>query len=216
MGLKRGVMVARSLIAGLLVASVSACGSGNASGSASTSRTEQQDTSGDSRALGIDAVKWPKDLSGARALLERMPDELDGMRGTHREPAETLIQLEYRVRKESAVAVVSAVSEEVKDPRNVLAGMFGLLFACQKGSYVGIAPQLGGGGEQAGPTVVQDDSPNVNDQLWWFACTVAGAEGDPTLRGQAVGWAGGDVAWLTISPNKTVARRLIAALVEAA
>jgi len=145
-----------------------------------------------------------------------MPDELGGMRGTRREPAETLIELEYQAGEESAVVLVSAVSEELKDPRNVLAAMFGLLFACQKGTYVGTAPQMGGEGEGAGPTVVQGDSPNANDQPWWFACTVAGAEGDPMFRGQAVGWADGDLAWLTVSPNKAVARRLIVALVEAA
>ncbi len=149
-------------------------------------------------------------------LLKRMPDELGGMRRRHREAAEGLIELEYRAGEDSAAVLVSAADEEVKDARNVLAAMFGLLFGCEKGSYVGTAPQLRGEGEQAGPTLVQGGSPNVNDELWWFACPVAGAEGDPTFRGFAIGWASGDIAWLTISPDKTVARRLIAALVEAA
>ena len=54
------------------------------------------------------------------------------------------------------------------------------------------------------------------DGGWWFACTIDGAEGAPNFTGQAVGWAVGDLGWLTITPDRATSRALLKAMREAA
>lgn len=201
------------IVAGLLVISLAGCGTGE---SGSTDGEQGAGTSAEpsAKAMGIDTVEWPEDFEGARALFKRMPEELAGMRGTP-EAAETLT-LEYRAGEASAVVLGRAADEEIKDPRDALGAMFGLIFACEKGTYAGTAPQMQGEGEQAGPAFrLKGESPNLNGQLWWFACTVAGAEGDPTFRGHAIGWASGDIAWLTVSPDERTSQSLIDAMIKA-
>jgi hypothetical protein len=46
----------------------------------------------------------------------------------------------------------------------------------------------------------------------WFSCTVAGAEGDDTFTGAAVGWTSRHAAWLVLAHNPDAARSLVAAL----
>ncbi|MDQ3890118.1 MAG: hypothetical protein M3312_06150 [Actinomycetota bacterium] len=165
--------------------------------------------------MGIDTVEWPEDVEGARALFKRMPAQLAGMREERLEGVENLPGVEYRGGGDSALALASGTDNEIKDARIVLAAMFGLQFGCEKGTYAGTAPQMTEGGGQAGPGFTTGQADDRDERLWWFSCTVAGAEGDPKFTGHAVGWVSGDVGWLTVSSNERIAQSLIDALIRA-
>jgi hypothetical protein len=85
-------------------------------------------------------------------------------------------------------------------------------FACKKGTYVGTAPQSRFGG---GPDFGQRGTFDPDKGVWWFSCTIDGAEGDPRFTGHALGWVSGELGYLITSPDKRTARGVVQAMIDA-
>jgi hypothetical protein len=98
----------------------------------------------------------------------------------------------------------------LESANNQLSGYFGLAYGCAAGSYRGTAPRPSY--ESGGPGVTK--KPLTSDI--WFSCTIAGAEGDENVTGEAVGWTSKKTAWLVIADSETSARDLVQALAVAA
>ena len=77
-------------------------------------------------------------------MFERMPDQLAGMRGQH------FASGVHYGPNDGVTAFVMSTDNEIKDPKAVLAAMFGLGAVCNKDTYVGTAPYLGGPKSQWG------------------------------------------------------------------
>jgi hypothetical protein len=93
-------------------------------------------------------------------------------------------------------------------PADLLSAQFGLVYACKEGTYRGSAPQSQAGG--GGPGVTG----KAATKRVWFACQIAGAEGQEHYSGYAVGWTTKAAAWLCVAPDKQMVGSLVSALQE--
>ena len=196
------------IVAGLLVISLAACGTGG-SGSEDAEQDAGPSAAPSAKAArGIDTVDWPEDLEGARALFARMPEELAGMRVERYEAADGA-GVTYGAGAKSTFAEAAPPDGEIKDPRDNLAVMFAIGMSCEKG-YEGTAPEREPGPESGGgPALGQG---NRVEGLWWFSCAAAVAEDG---RHHAIGWVSGDLAWLAVSPDERTSQALIDAMIKA-
>jgi hypothetical protein len=184
----------------------------SSSNSASPSVSSTPTAQGAAGALGIDVVNWPGRLQGAKQLFRRMPDRLLGVRGRHPGFYGPSAGVVYGREDNGVTAYVMGTDRQVKDPKAVLSFMFGMGFACKKGTYLGTAPQSRYGG---GPDFDQPRSLKPSAGVWWFSCAIDGVEGDPESTGYALGWVSGDLGYLTATPNKAAAHALIQELINA-
>ena len=193
------------IVAGLLVISLAACGTGDSGSEDAEQDAGTSAAPSDEAAMGIDTVDWPEDLKGARALFARMPEELAGMRMNRAALEEDAAGVSYGgPGAKSTFAAALPPDGEVEDPRDNLAAMFGLGLGCEKG-YAGTAPDRGGG-----PALGQG---NRVEGLWWFSCGAAVDEDGN--RHHAIGWVSGDLAWLAVSPDERTSQALIDAMIKA-
>jgi len=183
--------------------------SGSASGAPSPRASSGSASNGaepDPRAVGIDTVKWPEDRKGGKRVFDRMPDQLAGMRGQH------LASGVHYGPNDGVTAFVMSTDNEIKDPKAVLASMFGLGAVCNKDTYVGTAPYLGGPKSQWGvPGIASEGASGADDNLWWFSCNFKAPE-SRIYDGHAIGWVSGDLAWLVTSPDKNTSKTTVAAM----
>ena len=169
-------------------------------------------TRGAARSMGVDTARWPGTLAAAKPLFARMPHEIAAMAAHHPAFAGDSAGVTYGPSANGAVAYVMGTDNEVTDPTAVLSFMFGMGFACKKGSYAGTAPPSRYGG---GPDIDSRGAYDPKKQAWWFTCTIDGIEGDPTFTGHALGWVSGDLAWLVTTPNETTTQTLVTAMLAA-
>jgi hypothetical protein len=185
---------------------------GSPSRSASPSVSSTPVKQGAAGAMGIDVVAWPGHLQPAKQLFRRMPDELLGARARHPGFYGPSAGVVYGRQDNESTAYVMGTDKRVKDPTAVLSFMFGMGFACKKDSYLGTAPQSRFGG---GPDLDDGKKFDAKKGVWWFSCTIDGAEGNPQLTGYALGWVSGELGYLITSPNKQTAKSLVQAMVAA-
>ncbi|MCW2810073.1 MAG: hypothetical protein JWP61_531 [Friedmanniella sp.] len=172
-----------------------------------------------SGSYGVEKVAWPGTLTPARTVLSAMPRRLDGVArhsylndGRGEDPPARDTGVSYGSTR--AVTVFEEYSSrdtpsgkrELMSANNLLSAGFGLVFACSPGSYRGTAPRpvnrYGGPGVTAKPLT----------KPVWFACHVAGAEGQDDFQGEAVGWTSGKLAWLVIGPSPAATQQLVTRL----
>lgn len=162
--------------------------------------------------FGIEKVGWPGDLEGAKALFDRMPATLNGATLRRHRSFGDSAGVSYGPQGNSTpTAWVMEADRDLPDAPAVLSVMFGLGLACKEGTYRGTAPQSRW---SRGPDFDRDgDYPT--DDLWWFSCTIDGAEGAPNFTGHALGWASGDLGWLVTTPDRATTRAMARALISA-
>jgi hypothetical protein len=173
------------------------------------SQSNATPTRGAARAMGVDTAQWPGTLAAAKPLFARMPREIAGMAAHYPDYAGNSVGVTYGPSADGAEAYVMGTDNEVKDPTAVLSFMFGMGFACKKGSYAGTAPPSRYGG---GPDIDFGGAYDPKNQAWWFTCIIDGTEGDPTFTGHALGWVSGDLAWLVTTPDETTTETLVTAM----
>lgn len=161
--------------------------------------------------FGVTEADWPDDLEGAKAMFERMPTTLVGADRSLPQFFRGAAGVTYGRGNDAPVAWVMEADKEMRDPTVALAVMFGMTMSCEKDSYRGTAPRSDHGSVPDADRSGQYDP----DGGWWFACTIAGAEGAPKFTGQAVGWASGELGWLTTTPDRTTSRALLQAMRDA-
>ena len=173
--------------------------------------THRQSPTGPGDALGIDEADWPTTLAGAEALLDRMQPTLDGKHVRRPRIFSGAAGVVYGRGGQAPTAWVMEADSEVPDAPAALAVMFGLTMTCAEDSYAGTIPQSRYGG------VPEMDLSGAyrSGEPWWFSCTVDGAEGDPGFTAHALGWASGDLGWLTTTPDRATTRALVDALLAA-
>ena len=109
-------------------------------------------------------------------------------------------------------AYVMSPDNQVKDPKAVLAAMFGLGAVCNKDTYVGTAPYLSGPKPQWGvPGMESEGASGAEGDLWWFSCKFMAPE-SKIYDGHAIGWVSGDLAWLVTTPDRNTTKDTIAAM----
>jgi hypothetical protein len=187
-------------------------------GSSSPSRSPNPDPAepatgdGAGAAFGVDKVTWPGDLAGAAALFDQMPSTLTGAELRRPRFFGGAAGVQYGRGNSAPTAWVMEPSRGVRGAPSALAVMFGLTMTCDKDSYTGTIPQTRWGT----PDMDRSDSYDPDgDPPWWFACTVDGAEGDPKFTGYALGWASGNLGWLTVTEDRASTRILTDALLQA-
>lgn len=187
--------------------------SDSATDSASDSPSRSVQDEPDARdPYGVAEADWPDNLEDAKALFERMPKTLAGEDRKLPRFFGGAAGVTYGRGNDAPVAWVMEAGKQVPDATAALSVMFGMTMACMKDSYEGTAPR-----SDYGSVPDSDRSGEYDpDGGWWFACTIDGAEGAPNFTGQAVGWASGDLGWLTITPDRATSRALLEALREAA
>jgi hypothetical protein len=189
------------------------------SASPDSSPAETQDVSKlDPKALGIDTVEWPGDVTGAQVVFDQMPDRLAGMRVRRGGWIGPSTGVQYGPNNTGITAYVmgpekGTAEEELGAPQGTLMFMFAMGMVCVEDSYVGTAAKRG-----QGPIAVPDTDKKgefgPDDGLWWFSCKFEGGE-SLTFTGHAIGWVSGDLAWLVTTPHKDTTRITIAALINA-
>lgn len=216
----------RAAVALPLVAALVGCGTSTPAGSdsaggadkeqpsatASEPTPEQETGREPSRAaMGVDQGTWPGELAEAEELFDRMPATLAGADLRRPRMFGSAAGVRYRRGNAAPFAWVMEADADVPDAPTALAVMFGMTMSCAKGSYAGTIPQSPYGG------VPDTDRSGAYDpdgarEPWWFACTIDGAEGDAKFSGHALGWASGDLGWLTVTKDRATTRELVAAL----
>lgn len=147
--------------------------------------------------FNLTAGDWPRDLRGADALYDEMPDKYKTWPVTHVRSQPGVAGVFYR--QKAAAFSMEAKKPEMPDARDVLASMFGMGNLCDKGTYRGTAPPMQGGEL---PGLGSGKHPD----MWWFACQ---ATGDGAPHSFAIGWTSGDVAWLVDTPDEETSRELL-------
>lgn len=200
-----------------LLVSCGDSGAGAEEDSASESSDTQEPTPSTvdtAAAFGVEEVEWPEDLAGAQALFDRMPERLLGDELRRPKYFGGSAGVSYGPLRGNATpsAWVMQTDDEIPDATAALSVMFGMTLACDKDTYRGTAPQGPYGG---GPDADRSgDYPGP--QLWWFSCTIDGAEGAPKFTGHALGWASGDLGWLVTTGDRDTTEALAKALISAA
>jgi hypothetical protein len=196
------------------ISSSSAGGPGTAATSPSGS---DPDLSGAS--FGVDRLRWPGTIDGAKRVLNAMPKSLGDTKrelydnsGAGEDPPSRDAGVVYgrvgsaAVYEEYRTNDTADGKPQLESANNRLSAAFGLVYACAKGSYEGTAPRPSYPGGGPGVTKKPITTPI------WFSCTVHGAEGDDNFTGQAVGWTSKKTAWLVVADSETSARHLVHAL----
>ena len=146
---------------------------------------------------GIADTDWPVDLSGAKALYNRMPVEFNGQQADGGDWGDGTAGVFY-----GQAGAWSMEADGMPDARAALAMMFGMQMACDKTTYQGAAQPMQGGvlpGYGSGKTV----------DTWWFSCQAEGPDEGPENRSFLIGWASGEVGWLVNTPYETTSRELL-------
>lgn len=208
----------RTAAAALILLTLGACGEDRATNAATPSSSETpspSDTAGSGTAspggandpYNIEAGEWAVDLGSATEFYDDMPATFQGWKVRHPHYYGSSTGVEYGPVNTGITAWSMAADKSVPDAKAALAVMFGMGMACDKATYRGTAePERGG--------LIPGFGTDAKVDPWWFACEVAGAEGAPNFRGYAVGWASGDLGWLTVTPDQRTSRELLEVMVE--
>jgi hypothetical protein len=213
----------RWLVVGALAVVVAACDQSSDAGSsdsetsgvlttsssATPSGRSGDPVSADPEAMGVDTVDWPGDVPGGYAVLKRLPRRLAGEQVSVHKPVQNLTLASYGKGDQAATISVMGTDETLKDPQSALSFLFGMVYSCDKSTFVGTAKSDDGGYT---PALGNGDS---GEEPVWFSCDVDGAEGSPKFTGQAVGWTSGETAWLAMSGDGRMMKSMMRALVKA-